>query len=101
MALVSDTKKSRRLPGFDTVTVRASRWNHWSGGAGVRSHRLWMLRVPGMPVSWRVPGEAVLALATGHMMRRTADRAGLHLSIRELIEYLEGIGETVLHLPRR
>jgi transposase len=38
----------------------------------------------------------VLALATAHLMRRTADRAGLHLSVRELLEHLEGIGETVL-----
>jgi len=29
-------------------------------------------------------------------MRRTTDRAGLHLSVRELLEQLEGIGETVL-----
>jgi transposase len=38
----------------------------------------------------------VLALAVAHLMRRTADRAGLHLSVRELLEQLEGIGETVL-----
>jgi transposase len=38
----------------------------------------------------------VLALAVAHLMRRTADRAGLHLSVRELLEHLEGIGETVL-----
>jgi transposase len=38
----------------------------------------------------------VLALATAHLMRRTADHAGLHLSVRELLEKLEGIGETVL-----
>lgn len=38
----------------------------------------------------------VLALAVAHLMRRTATRAGLHLSVRELLEQLEGIGETVL-----
>ncbi len=38
----------------------------------------------------------VLALATAHLMRRTAESAGLHLSVRELLEHLEGIGETVL-----
>jgi transposase len=38
----------------------------------------------------------VLALAVAHLMRRTADRAGLHLSVRELLDHLEGIGETVL-----
>ena len=29
-------------------------------------------------------------------MRRTAEGAGLHLSVRELLEQLEGIGETVM-----
>jgi transposase len=38
----------------------------------------------------------VLALATAHLMRRTAAQAGLHLSVRELLDHLEGIGETVL-----
>ncbi len=38
----------------------------------------------------------VLALAVAHLMRRTAEHAGLHLSVRELLEQLEGIGETVL-----
>lgn len=38
----------------------------------------------------------VLALATAHLMRRTAEHAGLHLSVRELLEQLEGIGEIVL-----
>jgi transposase len=38
----------------------------------------------------------VLALATAHLMRRTATQAGLHLSVRELLDHLEGIGETVL-----
>jgi transposase len=38
----------------------------------------------------------VLALATAHLMRRTADHAGIHTSVRELLEHLEAIGETVL-----
>ena len=38
----------------------------------------------------------VLALAVAHLIRRTAARAGLHLSVRQLLEQLEGIGETVL-----
>jgi transposase len=38
----------------------------------------------------------VLALTTAHLMRRTAEHAGLHLSVRELIGELSGIGETVL-----
>jgi hypothetical protein len=32
-------------------------------------------------------------------MRRQADRAGLHLSVRELLSQLAGIGETVLIYP--
>src|SRR6266508_2438912 len=38
----------------------------------------------------------VLALAVAHLMRRTAAHAGLNLSVRELLEQLEAIGETVL-----
>ncbi len=38
----------------------------------------------------------VLALQIAHLMRRQADRAGLHLSVRELLSQLAGIGETVL-----
>jgi transposase len=38
----------------------------------------------------------VLALAIAHLMRREADRAGLHMSVRELLGELAGIGETVL-----
>jgi transposase len=38
----------------------------------------------------------VLALAVAHLMRRQAAHAGLHLSVRELLEHLAGIGETVL-----
>ena len=38
----------------------------------------------------------VLALTIAHLMRRQADHAGLHLSVRELLATLAGIGETVL-----
>jgi len=38
----------------------------------------------------------VLALAVAHLMRRQADHAGLHLSVRELLAELAGIQETVL-----
>jgi transposase len=38
----------------------------------------------------------VLALQTAHLMRRTAARAGLDLSVRALLSELAGIGETVL-----
>ena len=38
----------------------------------------------------------VLALAVAHLMRRHADHAGLHLSVRELLDHLAGIEETVL-----
>ncbi|WP_210435156.1 hypothetical protein [Saccharopolyspora sp. ASAGF58] len=38
----------------------------------------------------------VLALAVTHLMRRQAKHAGLHLSVRELLDELGGIQETVL-----
>jgi transposase len=38
----------------------------------------------------------VLALAVAHLMRREADNAGLHLSVRELLHTLAGVQETVL-----
>jgi transposase len=38
----------------------------------------------------------VLALSIAHLMRRTTEHAGLHLSVRELLGELAGIGETVL-----
>jgi transposase len=38
----------------------------------------------------------VLALTVAHLMRRGAEDAGLHLSVRELLATLAGIGETVL-----
>src|SRR6266508_3292574 len=41
----------------------------------------------------------VLALQIAHLMRRQAERASLHLSLRELLGQLAGIGETVLTYP--
>jgi transposase len=41
----------------------------------------------------------VLALQIAHLMRRTAARAGLPLSVRELLGQLAAIGETVLIYP--
>ena len=41
----------------------------------------------------------VLALQIAHLMRRQADQAGLHLSVRELLNSLAGIEETVLIYP--
>ena len=38
----------------------------------------------------------VLALAVAHLMRRRAEQAGLHMSVRELLGELAAIGETVL-----
>ena len=41
----------------------------------------------------------VLALQIAHLMRREAARAELHLSVRELLDHLAGIEETVLIYP--
>ena len=41
----------------------------------------------------------VLALQLAHLMRRKADQAGLHMSVRELLRELAGIGETILIYP--
>jgi transposase len=41
----------------------------------------------------------VLALAVAHLMRRQAERAGLQLSVRELLARLASIEETVLLYP--
>src|SRR5512135_3512836 len=41
----------------------------------------------------------VLALQTAHLMRLQAERAGLRMSVRELLAELAGIGETVLIYP--
>jgi transposase len=39
---------------------------------------------------------SVLALTVAHLIRRHADQAGLHMSVRELLRELAGIQETVL-----
>ncbi|TVT45378.1 transposase, partial [Amycolatopsis rhizosphaerae] len=41
----------------------------------------------------------MLATAVTHLMRHEADRAGLDFSVRELLDQLSGIGETVLRYP--
>lgn len=41
----------------------------------------------------------VLALQLAHLMRRHAQHAGLELSVRELLDHLAGIAETVLIYP--
>jgi transposase len=41
----------------------------------------------------------VFALMIAHLMRRQADQAGHHLSVRELLDQLAGIQETVLIYP--
>jgi transposase len=41
----------------------------------------------------------VLALQLAHLMRRQANQAGLHLSVRALVDALASIGETVLIYP--
>jgi transposase len=41
----------------------------------------------------------VLALQIAHLMRREAEHAGLHLSVRHLLGQLAAIGETVLIYP--
>ncbi len=41
----------------------------------------------------------VLALQIAHLLRLQARRAALHMSVRELLRQLAGIGETVLIYP--
>jgi hypothetical protein len=41
----------------------------------------------------------LVALQIAHLMRRHADQHGLHLSVRELLDTLAGIEETVLIYP--
>ena len=41
----------------------------------------------------------VLALQIAHLMRMQAHRAGLRMSVRELLTQLAGIGETILIYP--
>ena len=41
----------------------------------------------------------MLAATVTHLMRREADRAGMNLSVRELLGRLAGIGELVFRYP--
>jgi hypothetical protein len=41
----------------------------------------------------------VLALQVAHLMRLKAERASLHLPVRQLLATLAGVGETVLSYP--
>jgi hypothetical protein len=43
----------------------------------------------------------ILATTVSHLMRRTAQQAGLDLSVRDLIDRLAGIEETELRFPSR
>jgi len=66
----------------DTKTVSFSPMFHWSEQK-IRVHAFY----------------CVLALAIAHLMRREAEHAGLHLSVRELLTSLASIQETVLLYP--
>jgi transposase len=63
----------------DPQVVSFSPMHHWTD-AKIRVHGFY----------------CVLALAIGHLLRRQAAHAGLHLSVRELLAELAGIQETVL-----
>jgi transposase len=63
----------------DPLVVSFSPMHHWTDSK-IRVHVFY----------------CVLALAIAHLMRRHAEQAGLHLSVRELLGELAGIGETVL-----
>jgi transposase len=63
----------------DPHTVSFSPMHHWTDQK-IRVHVLY----------------TVLALTIAHLMRRTTEHAGLHLSVRELLGELSDIGETVL-----
>ena len=66
----------------DPHVVSFSPMHHWTGH-NIRVHVF----------------TCVLALQIAHLMRRTAARAGLDLSVRDLLGQLAGIGETVLIYP--
>ena len=66
----------------DTKAVSFSPMFHWSESK-IRVHAFY----------------CVLALAVAHLMRRAAEHAGLHLSVRELLASLASIEETVLLYP--
>ena len=63
----------------DPHVVSFSPMHHWTD-ANIRVHVFY----------------CVLALAIAHLMRRQAENAGLHMSVRELLDELAGIQETVL-----
>ncbi|WP_291413955.1 IS1634 family transposase [Actinophytocola sp.] len=63
----------------DTHVVSFSPMHHWTEH-NIRVHTF----------------TCVLALQIAHLLRLQTDRAGLHLSVRELLRQLTGIGETVL-----
>jgi transposase len=63
----------------DPHVVSFSPMHHWTD-ANIRVHVFY----------------CVLALAIAHLMRRQAEHAGLHMSVRELLDELAGIQETVL-----
>ena len=66
----------------DPRVVSFSPMHHWTGH-NIRVHVF----------------TCVLALQIAHLMRREAEHAGLHLSVRELLSQLAGIGETMLISP--
>jgi transposase len=66
----------------DPHTVSFSPMHHWTDHH-IRVHAFY----------------CVLALMIAHLMRRTAHHAGLDLSVRELLDHLAGIQETVLLYP--
>ena len=66
----------------DTRVVSFSPMHHWTEH-NIRVHTF----------------TCVLALQVAHLMRLKAERAGLHLSVRQLLAALAGIGETVLIYP--
>ncbi|WP_322760915.1 hypothetical protein [Frankia sp. Cr2] len=66
----------------DSYTVSFSPMYHWTDHT-IRVHTF----------------TCVLALQVAHLMRRQAEQAGLHLSVRDLLGQLAGIGETMLIYP--
>lgn len=66
----------------DPHVVSFSPMNHWTEHS-IRVHTF----------------TCVLALQIAHLMRREADQAGEHHSVRELLERLGSIGETVMIYP--
>ena len=81
--VAADRSQSEVESGFrqqkDPHVVSFSPMHHWTDSK-IRVHVFY----------------CVLALAIAHLMRRHAEHAGLHMSVRELLTELAGIGETVL-----